>query len=56
MKPRRRRVYIVKGGNKTIQPDMWPGDEVWADDLTLLGIVNTDGEFVPNPNFGKSVN
>jgi hypothetical protein len=53
---RRRRVYIVKNGNTTIQPDMWPGDEVWADDFTLLGIVSSTGDFIVNPLFGGAVN
>lgn len=25
---------------------MWPGDEVWADDYTPLGTVDTNGQFV----------
>ena len=53
---RRRRVYVVKGKSMEVQPDMWPGDEVWADDLTLLGTINMKGEFQPNPSFGTSVN
>lgn len=46
--PRRRRVFIVKNGDPKEQPDMWPGDELWADDFTILGVVNLKGEFVPN--------
>lgn len=53
---RGRRVFIVKGADRSTQPDMWPGDEVWADDFTLLGYVDTNGEFVTNPLFGASVN
>lgn len=55
--PRRgRRIFIVKGANAEAQPDMWPGDEVWADDFTCLGSVSLQGEFIPNPQYGKSVN
>jgi hypothetical protein len=56
MVTRRRRVYIVKNGDTSIQPDMWPGDELWADDFTLLGVISAAGEFVPNPAFGTAVN
>lgn len=49
---RGRRVYIVKNGDTSIQPDMWPGDELWADDFTLLGIVSMSGEFIPNHHIG----
>ncbi len=55
MIPRRRRIYIVRGSRKP-QPDMWPGDEVWADDFTMLGVVSPNGDFIINPLFGKEVN
>jgi hypothetical protein len=48
---RGRRVYIVKNGED--QPDFWPHDEVWADDFTLLGKVDAEGNFVPNPQAGS---
>lgn len=52
---RGRRIYIVKGGTFAMQPDMWPGDELWADDFTLLGIVALNGEFIPNRAIGGNM-
>lgn len=49
---RGRRIFIVKGHDTTVQPDMWPGDELWADDLTLLGYVTESGDFVSNSDAG----
>lgn len=54
--PRRRRIRIVKSGLPSDQPDLWPGDELWADDFTLLGVVNLKGEFVPNLTHTAAVN
>jgi len=44
-----RKVFVTR--NSSQQPDFWPGDEVWADEFTLLGIVSMDGEFLSNPAF-----
>lgn len=49
---RGRRIYIVKGKEAGNQPDFWPLDEIWGDDFTLLGVVDSDGNFVPNRAIG----
>lgn len=42
-----RKVYIVRNSS-THQPDLWPGDVLWADSLTMLGYVDRNGDFVAN--------
>ena len=42
----------MKNGDTTVQPDMWPHDELWSDEFTLLGVVDGEGRFIPNPSIG----
>jgi hypothetical protein len=51
-KPRRRRIHVLKDKQHLETLDLWPGDEVWHDDFTLLGVVDDSGTFVPDQRVG----